>query len=329
MYKAIVSGVGSYVPDRRLTNFDLEQLVETSNDWIVTRTGISERRIAAPEQATSDLALQAAQNALAHAELNAQDLDMIIVATVTPDHPFPPVACQLQARLGCRNVTVFDVEATCVGFITALQIAEQFVKIGRYRHVLVVGAETLSRITDYTDRGTCILFADGAGAFVVSRGEREDEAGGSKGIIHSATHAAGEHFESLYIPAGGSRQPVATEDAKATIVMEGSKIFKLAVNAMASTVRETMQATGYTADDIDWMIPHQANQRIIDGVAKQLDFPEDKVISTIKYYGNNSSATIPLALDIAIRDGRIKRGDTLMLAAFGGGLIWGSLLMQY
>jgi 3-oxoacyl-[acyl-carrier-protein] synthase III len=325
MYKAIVSGVGSYVPERRLTNFDLEQMVETSNDWIVTRTGISERRIAAPEQATSDLAFEAAQHAIRHANLTAQDIDMIIVATVTPDHPFPPVACQLQARLGCRNVSAFDVEATCVGFLTAVQIAEQFVKIGRHRHVLVVGAETLSRITDYTDRGTCILFADGAGAFVVSQGSEE----GSAGIIYSTTHAAGEHLESLYIPAGGSRQPVPTEEAKGTMVMEGSKIFKLAVNAMSNTVRETMQTTGYTVDDIDWVIPHQANQRIIDGVAKQLSIPDEKMISTINSFGNNSSATIPLAIDIAIQDGRIKRGDTLMLAAFGGGLIWGSLLMQY
>lgn len=325
MYRAIVSGVGSYVPEKRLTNFDLEQMVETSNEWILSRTGISERRIAAPEQATSDLAFEAARAALQAAKLQAQDIDMIVVATVTPDHTFPPVACQLQARLGCRNVTAFDVEATCVGFITALQIAEQFVKIGRHRHVLVVGADTLSRITDYTDRSTCILFADGAGAFVVSRGDEES----SQGIIHSATHAAGEYFESLYIPGGGSRQPQISPEHKATIVMEGNKIFKLAVQAMAGTIRETLEITGYTAEQIDWLIPHQANQRIIDGVAHQLDFPADKVISTIRYFGNNSSATIPLAMDIAIRDGRIKRGDTLMFAAFGGGLVWGSLLLQY
>ncbi|MFC4769411.1 beta-ketoacyl-ACP synthase III [Effusibacillus consociatus] len=324
MYKAVISGIGSYVPEQRLSNRDLEQMVDTSDEWIITRTGISERRIAASWQATSDLAFQAAAAALKDANLSPEDIDLLVVATVTPDHIFPSVACQLQHRLGCRNVGAFDVGATCVGFISALNIAEQFLKNGRHQHILVVGADTLSRITDYTDRSTCILFADGAGAWVVSRSEISDE----KGIIHSSIHSAGEHFERLYVPEGGSRHP-AGKETKAKIVMEGNKIFKLAVNAMSQTVQETMETTGYTAEDIDWLIPHQANQRILEAVAKNLDFDQEKVINTIKYYGNNSSATIPLAMDTAVKDGRIRRGDTIMLTAFGGGLVWGSLLFEY
>ncbi|NGQ95381.1 ketoacyl-ACP synthase III [Brevibacillus sp. SYP-B805] len=326
MYKACITGIGSYVPEHVLTNADLERMVETSDEWIVTRTGISERRIAAPWQATSDLAYHAAEAAIAHAGLTADQIDMIIVATSTPDHPFPPVACQLQHRLGCRHIPAYDLGATCVGFLSALETAAQFIATGKHKHILVVGADTLSRVTDYTDRTTCILFSDGAGAFLLSR----QEEGRDQGILHTATHADGAHFPHLYVPGGGSRhpQPVAP-DTKAKIVMDGRKIFKLAVTSMAQTVRETIQAAGIDASDIDWLIPHQANQRIIDAVAEQLAFPPEKVISTVKHYGNNSAATIPLAVDQAVRDGRIRRGDTLLLVAFGGGLVWGSILLTY
>ncbi|TCP54647.1 3-oxoacyl-[acyl-carrier-protein] synthase III [Tumebacillus sp. BK434] len=313
MYKTRIAGVGSYIPEGRLTNHDLEQMVETSDDWIVTRTGISARSIAAPDQYTSDLAFLAAQRALADAGLTAEDLDMILVGTETPDHPFPSVACQLQHRLGCRAISAVDLHVTCVGFLSALETADAFIRSGKCRHILVVGADNLSRITDYTDRTTCILFSDGAGAFVVSQTADPSH----PGILHTATHANGEHYFSLYQERGGS------------IKMDGRKIFKLAVTAMTETTKQTLEATGKTIADIDWLIPHQANQRIIDAVAEHCEVPNEKVISTIKYLGNNSSATIPIAFDLARQDGRIKRGDTLLLTAFGGGLVWGSALLQF
>ncbi|ARU63442.1 3-oxoacyl-ACP synthase [Tumebacillus avium] len=313
MYRTRIAGVGSYIPEGRLTNRDLEQMVETSDEWIVTRTGISSRSIAAPDQNTSDLAFHAAERALVDAGLNAEDLDMILVGTETPDHPFPSVACQLQHRLGCRAISAVDLHVTCVGFLSALQTADAFLRTGNFRHILVVGADTLSRITDYTDRTTCILFSDGAGAFVVSR--TDDPA--HPGILHTATHAGGEHYYSLYQERGGS------------IKMDGRKIFKLAVNAMTETAKQTLAAAGMTTDDLDWLIPHQANQRIIDAVAEHCGLPQEKVISTIKHLGNNSSATIPIAFDLARNDGRIKRGDTLLFTAFGGGLVWGSALLRY
>ncbi|MDI9260524.1 beta-ketoacyl-ACP synthase III [Alicyclobacillus sendaiensis] len=324
MYRAVIRGVGSYLPETRLTNVEIEQMVETSDEWIQTRTGIAERRIAGPDEATSDFAYFAAKAALDDAGLSPEDVDLIIVATETPDYLLPPVACQVQARLGCRNIGAFDLHATCAGFLSALQVAEQFVKSGVHEHVLIVGADTLSRFTDYTDRGTCILFADGAGAFVVSRGEEQS----GEGVIATTIHADGTYFHNLYIPGGGSRTPYG-EGAKAKIVMDGRKIFKLAVNVMASTVEELLQKTGRQKDEIDWLIPHQANQRIIDAVAESLDFPPEKVVSTIQNIGNNSSATIPIAVDTAIRDGRIQRGDLLMLVAFGGGLVWGGAMVEY
>jgi 3-oxoacyl-[acyl-carrier-protein] synthase-3 len=325
VHRAVVSGVGSYVPEKRLTNEDLERMVETSDEWIVTRTGIRERRIADASEATSDLAYRAALAAMEDAGVGPEEIDFIVVGTCTPDHLFPSVACQLQQRLGCRTVGAVDLNATCVGFLSAMQMAERYVKIGACRHVLVVGADTLSRFTDYTDRSTCILFSDGAGAVVVSRNDNPQE----KGIIHSSIHAAGEHFEALYVPGGGSRHPVPDQEHPAKIVMEGRKIFKLAVTAMVQTVQETLEQTGYGVEDLDWVIPHQANQRIMDSVAERLGLPGERMISTIRYYGNNSSATIPLAMDLAVRQGRIRRGDLVMLTAFGGGLVWGSVLLQY
>ncbi|WP_327077691.1 beta-ketoacyl-ACP synthase III [Alicyclobacillus vulcanalis] len=324
LYKAVIRGVGSYLPETRLTNSEIEQMVETSDEWIQTRTGIAERRIARVDEATSDFAYHAAQAALADAGLEPTDIDLLIVATETPDYLLPPVACQVQARLGCRNIGAFDLHATCAGFLSALQVAEQYVKAGVHQHVLIVGADTLSRFTDYEDRGTCILFADGAGAFVVSRSDDPADTG----VIATTIHSDGTYFHNLYIPGGGSRTPYG-QGAKAKIVMDGRKIFKLAVNVMATTAEELLAKTGRQKGEIDWLIPHQANQRIIDAVAESLDFPQEKVVSTIQNIGNNSSATIPIAVDTAIRDGRIQRGDLLMLVAFGGGLVWGGALVQY
>lgn len=328
MYRTVVRGVGSYLPELRLTNDDLGKMVETSDEWIVTRTGISERRLTGPTEATSDLAYPAALAALEHAGLQASDIDLLIVATSTPDHPFPPVACQLQARLGCRQITAFDVSATCIGFLSALEIATQFIQNGKHKHALVIGADTLSKLTDYTDRTTCILFGDGAGAFILSRAESATQ----RGVLHTATHSDGEFFSDLYVPGGGSKYPhtqMNGDQAKPMIVMDGRKIFKLSVTAMAKTIGETLKATSHTSADIDWLIPHQANQRIIEAVAKHVDFPLEKVVSTIKYIGNNSAATIPVAVDTAVKDGRVNRGDTLLLVAFGAGLVWGSILLEY
>lgn len=329
MSQAVIKGTGSYLPEKRLTNCDLEKMVETTDAWIMNRTGISERPIAAAEQATSDLAYLAAKQALASAEVKPEDIDLIILATVSGDHPFPSVACLLQKSLGCTKAGAFDVSATCVGFITAVQIAEQYIKAGTHKHILVIGAETLSRITDYTDRGTCIIFSDGAGAAVISAAEQEDETD-CRGIIGSDLGANGEHFSLLYVPGGGSRFPdTSIPENKAKIVMDGNKIFKLAVQAMTGSVRALLAKTGYSADQVKWVVPHQANQRIIDAVVRNLKLPDEKIITTVKMFGNNSSATIPIALDTAVKDGRIKRGDLVLMTAFGGGLVWGSVLVRY
>jgi 3-oxoacyl-[acyl-carrier-protein] synthase III len=328
MIQAVIQGTGSYLPEKRLTNADLEKLVETTDEWILERTGIAERPMAAEEQATSDLAYLAAQQALTSAGVTPEEIDLIIVATVSGDFPFPSVACLLQQRLGCTKAGAFDISATCVGFITAVQIAEQYIKAGKHQHVLVIGAETLSRITDYTDRTTCIIFSDGAGAAVISAQEQSDDE--LHGLIGSDIGANGEHFSLLYIPGGGTRFPDITKpEHTPKIVMNGNKIFKLAVHAMTDSVRKLLEQTGYSADQIKWVVPHQANKRIIDAVARNLKVPDEKLIVTVKEFANNSSATIPIALDTAVKAGKIQRGDLVVMTAFGGGLVWGSLLVRY
>ena len=318
----IVRGTGAYVPETRLTNADLEKMVDTSDEWIMTRTGISERRIARPDEATSDMAQRAACAALKDAGVSAADIDLIVVGTSTPDHHFPSVACKLQASIGCTKAAAFDVNAACAGFISALQIAEQFIRAGSAEHVLVVGADTMSRILDYTDRATSILFGDGAGAFVLSRGEAQ-----AGGILGSATYADGTYYDKLYVCGGGCT----TEGqlGKARISMNGRAIFQLAVRAMISATEEVLAKAGFSVEDVDWVVPHQANQRITEAVARGLCISLEKVISTIKEFGNNSAATVPLAMDVAIKDGRIQRGDKVILTAFGGGLSWGSVLLSY
>lgn len=315
-----LAGTGSYVPEGRLTNADLEKLVATTDEWITTRTGISERRIAGPEQATSDLAYEAARAALMDAGLEPAALGLIVVGTSTPDHPFPSVACKLQNRLGAGQITAFDVNAACNGFLSALQVAEQFLRTGAAEHALVVGADTMSRIVDYEDRATCILFGDGAGAFVLSRSD-------TPGLLGSRSYSDGAHYDKLYVEGGGSRSP--EEGRVPKIRMNGRATFQLAVRGMVSATKEVLSAAGLGLEDVDHLVPHQANQRILSAVAENLGVPETRVVSTIRDFGNNSAASVPLAFDKAVKEGRIKRGDTVALAAFGGGLAWGAALLVY
>lgn len=324
MYGAYIRGVGSYLPSTILSNTELTETIGCTDDWIVSRTGIHERRtIGKSEAATSDLAYFAAEQALRDGGISPEEIDIIIVATETPDHVLPPVSCLVQNRLGCRTIPAFDLHNTCVGFLSALQVAEQYIKLGTHQNILIIGADTLTRFTDYSDPGTSIIFGDGAGAIVLSRGEQA-----VKGLISTTLHADGKYFDALYIPGGGSRFPVSTE-YKNKIVMDGRKIFKLAVKSMSEVLTETLNNTGVEKEKIDWLIPHQANFRIMEAVARNLDFPLDKVINTVSYYGNSCSATIPIALDTAIKDGRIKRGDMLAMVSFGAGLVWGSAIVEY
>ncbi|MBW5444615.1 beta-ketoacyl-ACP synthase III [Cohnella sp. CFH 77786] len=321
-----ILGTGKYVPESRLTNQDLERMVETSDEWIVTRTGIRERRIADPAQATSDLAYEASLRALESAGLSAEDVDLIIVATITPDMFFPSTACLLQDRLGAKRAAAFDLSAACSGFIYGLATATNFIKTGMYRRVLVVGAETLSRITDYTDRNTCILFGDGAGAVVVG------EVPEGRGFQSFVLGADGSGGELLRICGGGSRVP-ATErsvaDKKHFLEMNGRDVFKFAVRVMGSSAEEALAKAGLDKSDIDLLVPHQANIRIVQAALERLGLSEDKAMVNLDRYGNVSAASIPLALAEAAEEGRIREGDRLVLVGFGGGLTWGSSVLVW
>ncbi|WP_019591256.1 beta-ketoacyl-ACP synthase III [Thioalkalivibrio sp. ALE20] len=319
MNHARIAGTGSYLPERILTNEELESMVETSDAWIRERTGIRERHIAADEELTSDLALQASQRALDAAGLKASDLDLILVATTTPDQIFPSTACILQAKLGIGGCPAFDIQAVCSGFVYALATADRFMRNGGPRHVLVVGAETLSRITDYTDRSNCILWGDGAGAVVLSRST-------DPGIISTHLHADGQHRSLLEVP-GGISQPGDNPDLD-FIRMEGRAVFRVAVNTLDQIVDETLEHNGIDKSELDWLVPHQANIRIIQATAKKLNMSMDDVVVTVDRHGNTSAASVPLALDTAVRDGRIKRGDLILTEAFGGGFTWGSALIR-
>jgi len=314
-----ILGTGSYLPARILTNADLEKLVDTNDQWIVERTGIRERHIAAEGEYTSDLAAQAARAALEVAGLRPDDIDLLLVATTTPDLVFPSTACIVQSKLGMTNgKPAFDLQAVCSGFVYALSVADQFIKTGAARHVLVVGAETLSRITDWNDRGNCILWGDGAGAVVLG-------ASSEPGIIATHIHADGRHKELLRTTTGAStglHEP-------ALMRMEGNAVFKMAVNTLDRIVDETLEANGLSKSDIDWLVPHQANIRIISATAKKLGMSMDNVVTTVAGHGNTSAASVPLAFDVAVRDGRIQRGQTVLMEAFGGGFTWGSALLKY
>jgi 3-oxoacyl-[acyl-carrier-protein] synthase-3 len=321
-----IVGIGSYVPPDTLTNCDLEKMVDTSDDWIRERTGIFKRHRADAMTATSDLAAEAAIRALADAGLTVADLDMIIVATATPDMFFPSTGCMVQKRIGAARACAFDVSAACSGFLYGLSVAEQYVKSGSYNHVLVAGAETLSKILDWTDRATCVLFGDGAGAAVVGKVES------GRGFISSSMASDGTQGELLELRAGGSRLPASEETLKNKlhyVKMEGNKLYKSAVKAMSSAALNTLARAGYTADDVDLLVPHQANLRIIDATAERLRIPKERVYVNIDEYGNTSAASIPIALDEAKRKGVLKPGMLVEMVSFGGGLTWASLLMRW
>ncbi len=319
MTQSRIIGTGSYLPERILTNADLEKMVETTDQWIVERTGIRERHIAAPEQLTSDLAFEAAKKAIEAAGVTAQAIDLIIVATTTPDRIFPSTACVLQAKLGIANgAPAFDIQAVCSGFIYGLTVADSFIKSGQAKCALVVGAETLSRITDYTDRSNCILWGDGAGAVVLQASEQP-------GIVSTHIHADGRYQQLLYVDGGVSLK----KEGQAYMRMEGNAVFKVAVNTLDAIVDETLAANGLQKSDIHWLVPHQANIRIIQATAKKLGMSMDNVVLTVDRHGNTSAASIPLALDTAVRDGRIKAGEMVLMEAFGGGFTWGSVLVKF
>ncbi|HLJ38757.1 MAG TPA: beta-ketoacyl-ACP synthase III [Steroidobacteraceae bacterium] len=313
-----ITGTGSYLPEKVLTNFDLEKMVDTSDEWIRTRTGIERRHVAADGQTTVDLAEHAARRALEAAGIAPADVDFIAFGTTTPDLVFPNCGVLLQARLGCRGVPAFSVETACAGFMYALSIADKYVKSGEVRRALVIGAETLSRITDWNDRATAVLFADGAGAVVL-------EPSSEPGLLSTHLHADGNYKDLLYCGGGVSKG----FGEKLTISMSGNEVFKVAVTKLGSAVDETLAANGLDRSALDWLVPHQANIRIIQATARKLDMPMERVIVTVQEHGNTSAASVPLALDVAVRDGRIKRGELLLLEAFGGGFTWGSALVRY
>ncbi len=322
MNYARIIGAGSYLPQTVLTNADLEQKIETTAEWIVERTGVEERHIAAPGETTCDLAEQAARRALEAAALEGRDIDLIVLGTTTPDHVFPSVATQLQHRLGCHGVPAFDVQAVCTGFVYALDIAHRFIRTGGARRALVVGADTFTRIINWEDRGTCILFGDGAGAVVL-------EAADAPGIIDSRLGADGRYKELLWVPAGVSSGYDQTQQNAAFVEMRGSEVFKVAVTTLKDIAEQILVANQMSIADIDWLIPHQANRRILAATAKRLGLSEDRVVDCVRTHGNTSAASIPLALDVAVRDGRIQRGHTLLLEGFGGGFTWGATLLKY
>ncbi len=313
-----IAGTGSYLPTKIITNRDLEKMVDTTDEWIRTRTGIERRHIAADGETTVDLAEHAARRALEAAGVAPAEVDFIAFGTTTPDLVFPNCGTLLQQRLGCRGVPAFSLETACAGFMYALSIADKYVRCGEVRRALVVGAETLSRITDWSDRATAVLFADGAGAVVL-------EPATQPGVLSTHLHSDGEYKDLLYCGSGVSRGFA----AKLAISMAGSEVFKIAVTKLGQVVDETLAANGLERTALDWLVPHQANIRIIQATARKLEMPMERVIVTVQDHGNTSAASVPLALDVAVRDGRIRRGELLLLEAFGGGFTWGSALVRY
>ncbi|RKE85252.1 beta-ketoacyl-ACP synthase III [Rhizobium sp. AG855] len=323
MIRSVVRGFGASLPKRVVTNRDLEDMVETSDEWIVQRTGIRQRYIAGEGETTASLGTAAAEQALQRAGLTAQDIDLIICATSTPDNTFPATAVNIQNRLGMTHGFAFDVQAVCTGFVYAMATADLYIKGGMAKRVLVIGAETFSRILDWTDRTTCVLFGDGAGAIVLEGQEGEGSVA-DRGILTSNLRSDGTHREKLYVDGGPS-----TTGTVGHLRMEGREVFKHAVGMITDVIEAAFDATGTTAADVDWLVPHQANKRIIDASAKKLGIPDERVVITVDQHGNTSAASIPLALAVAAGDGRIKPGDLVMLEAMGGGFTWGAVLLRW
>ncbi len=322
-FRSQVIGCGGYLPERVITNAELAARIDTTDEWIVQRTGISRRHVAAPGEYTSDLAVHAARRALAAAGRHASDVDLIVLATSTPDHTFPATATKVQARLGITRGAAFDVQAVCSGFIYALAVADNFLRCGQARAALVIGAETFSRILDWQDRGTCVLFGDGAGAVVLEAVPSNGSAH-ERGVLSTHLHSDGRNYDLLYVDGGPS-----TTGTAGVIKMEGKEIFRHAVVRLAEVVDEALTANGLTAADVDWLVPHQANRRIIDSMGRKLGLPRDKVVVTIDRHANTSAGSVPLALAEAAEDGRIRPGQLVLLEAMGGGLTWGAALVRW
>jgi 3-oxoacyl-[acyl-carrier-protein] synthase-3 len=323
MTRSVVLGCGSYLPSRVLTNAELAGKVDTSDEWIVQRTGIRERRIAAPGECTSDLAIAAARAALADGDIDPQSIDLIVLATSTPDNTFPASAVSVQAGLGITRGAAFDLQAVCSGFVYALAVADGMLKTGAFKRALVIGAETFSRLLDWGDRTTCVLFGDGAGAVVLDS-VSANGSGAERGILTTQLRSDGRHKDKLYVDGGPS-----STGTVGHLRMEGREVFKYAVAMITDVVVDAFAATGYVAADVDWFVPHQANRRIIEGSAQKLGIPPEKIVITVDRHGNTSAASIPLALSVAVNDGRIKPGDLVLLEAMGGGFTWGAILLRW
>jgi len=321
--RSVVQGCGSYLPERVVTNEELAKTVDTTDEWIRQRTGICQRHLAAEGEFTSHLAIKASQRALDHAGIKASDLDLIILATATPDQTFPATATRVQAELGMTKGAAFDVQAVCAGFVYGVSVADSLIKCGVASTALVIGAETFSRILDWNDRGTCVLFGDGAGAIVL-KGEPGAGTSADRGILANALHSDGRQHDILYVDGGPS-----STQTTGFLRMEGKEVFKHAVVNMAAVVSEVLEKAGLESKDIDWLVPHQANKRIIDGTGRKLGLPPERVVMTVDKHANTSAASIPLALDVAVKDGRIKKGDLLLLEGIGGGLAWGASLVRW
>ena len=316
-----ITGTGSYLPEKIVSNHDLEKMVDTSDNWIKERTGIEQRHVVTDEETTGSLAIEACKNALEMAGLEASEIDLIVLGTTTPDLAFPSTACAVQAALGCSGAA-FDINAACTGFVYALSIADQYIKSGAAKKVLVVGAETFSRIVDWTDRTTCVLFGDGAGAIVLEASEQP-------GVLSTHIHSDGNYADLLHTGTGISAGLLPIDGGGIKVQMRGNEVFKMAVKTLGRIVDETLEHNGLSKSDIDWLVPHQANMRIITATAKKLGLPMDRVVTTVNKHGNTSAASVPLALDHAVRQGMIKPGEKILIEAFGGGFTWGSALIQY
>ena len=317
-----IAGTGRYLPERVMTNADLEKIVDTSDEWIRTRTGVERRHLAAEHETTSSLCIEAAKKAMEAAEVTAADIDLIVIGTTSPDLVFPNIATLVQHALGMNGCAAFSIEAACTGFVYALSSADKFVRAGESQCALVIGAEIITKLVDWTDRSTCVLFGDGAGAVIVKPSDEQ-------GIISTHLGADGKYKDLLYYPVGPSKDLVKAGTDEAGIIMSGNEVFKVAVKTLGAVAEEALKANDIDKSELDWLIPHQANLRIIQATAKRLDLPMEKVILTVQEHGNTSAASVPMALDVGVRDGRIKRGQLLLLEAFGGGFTWGSVLLRY